>query len=256
MPRFHVRPEAVQGDVVSFDAEETHHLARVLRIGPGELVRALDGRGFELTVRLTAVHPRGAIGTLIGREPIATESPLALTLAQGVPKGDKMELIVRMATELGARQIAPLLTERTVVRLDARGWTARQRRWQRVAQESAKQCGRAVVPAVAGPMPLASWLGARRATDVLVCLCEAEMLGLDEVLPPGPLPGAALVVGPEGGLSDAEVEAIRQAGGLVAGLGPRVLRTETAGPVGLAILQARHGDLTAGGVVPARRSRS
>jgi 16S rRNA (uracil1498-N3)-methyltransferase len=245
MPRFLVRPEAISGDRVLFDAEETHHLARVLRLGPGDLVRALDGRGAELTVRLIAVEPRAASGAVVGRALVAAESSLELTLAQGVPRGDRMEAIVRMATELGATCIAPLLTARTVVRLDeAAGRAGRHRRWQRVARESAKQSGRAVVPAVEAPRALPEWLVARPRADLLVCLWEGERRALDEVLPPGPVHTAAVVVGPEGGLSEGEVEALVAAGAVRARLGPRILRTETAGPVGLALLQARYGDLT------------
>jgi 16S rRNA (uracil1498-N3)-methyltransferase len=245
MPRFRVRPEAVRGDHVVFDAAETRHLARVLRLRPGDLVWALDGRGAELTVRLTAVEPRAAAGTVIGRAIVAAESPLDLTLAQGVPRGDRMESIVRMATELGAVRIAPLLTARTVVRLDdAPGRAARRERWQRVAQEGAKQCGRAVIPVVEEPRRLPEWLAARRHADLFVCLWEGERRLLDEALPPGPVRDAALVVGPEGGLSDAEVETLVGAGAMAARLGPRILRAETAGLAGLALLQARYGDLT------------
>jgi 16S rRNA (uracil1498-N3)-methyltransferase len=251
MPRFRVRPEAVRGDRVVFDAEETRHLARVLRLGPGDLVRALDGLGAELTVRLTAVEPRAASGTVVGRALVDAESPLELTLAQGVPRGDRMESIVRMATELGAICIAPLLTARTVVRLhEPDGRAARHRRWQRVAQEAAKQCGRAVVPAVEPPRALPEWLAARRPADLLVCLWEGEGRTLDEALPPGPVGGAPRQVGPAGGLTPSEVEALAGAGAVLARLGPRILRTETAGPVGLALLQARYGDLGGAPIEP------
>jgi 16S rRNA (uracil1498-N3)-methyltransferase len=255
MPRFRVRPEAIRGDRVVFDAEETRHLARVLRLGPGDLVRALDGLGAELMVRLTAVEPRAAWGTVVGRALVPAESPLELTLAQGVPRGDRMELVVRMATELGVTGIAPLLTARTVVRLhDPDSRAVRRRRWQRVAQEAAKQCGRAMVPAVDVPRALPEWLATRPPVDLLVCLWEGEGRALDEALPPGPVRGAALVVGPEGGLSESELDALAAAGAVLARLGPRVLRTETAGAVGLALLQARFGDL-AGGPVERRDSQ-
>jgi len=247
MPRFRVRPEAVRGDEVVFDADETHHLARVLRLGPGDLVYALDGCGAELTVRLTAVEPRAAAGAVIGRETLAAESPLELTLAQAVPRGGRMESIVRMATELGVTRIAPLLTARTVVRLEDQALrSARRARWQRVAQEGAKQSGRAVVPAVEELQALAAWVAGRRQADLLVCFWEGARRPLDEALPAGPVTGAALIVGPEGGLSEREVEVVVEAGGVVAGLGPRILRTETAGPVGLTLLQARYGDLASG----------
>jgi len=242
MARVRVRAQAIRGDRAIFDAAETRHLVRVLRLRAGDVVHAFDGDGLELTVRLTAVDPRGAAGIVIERFRAGCESPLRLTLVQGVPKGEKMDGILRMATELGVEAIAPLLVARTVVRLDAAGWTARRARWQRVAKESAKQCGRAVVPTVEEPRSLSDWLSAR-SPGLLVCLWEGDRRAVVEALPAGPVRTAALVIGPEGGLDEGEVDTLREAGAVVGGLGPRILRSETAGPVGLALLQVRYGDL-------------
>lgn len=240
-----MRAEAVQGARVTFDAQETRHLARVLRLRPGDVLRVVDGSGDELTVRLTRVEARRAEGELLGRQPRPSESPLQLTLAQGLPKGDKMEAIIRMATELGVSRIVPVLTERSVVRMDAAGAAGRLARWQRVAREAAKQCGRAVLPEVAAVCPLAGWLRERDGGGLLLCLWEEERAPLSEQLPAGTVTQATLVVGPEGGLSAPEIALLVAAGAIVAGLGPRILRTETAGPVGLALLQAHYGDLGA-----------
>jgi 16S rRNA (uracil1498-N3)-methyltransferase len=239
-----VRPEAVTGDRLVLDAAETRHLARVLRLGAGDVLLAVDGLGSQYTVRLTRVEGGRAEGAILARAPLLTESPLRLALAQGVPKGDKMDGIVRMATELGAAAIHPLLTRRALARPVGERWAGRLARWQRIAREAAKQSGRAAVPQVSAPAQLESWL-AGRTPGLLVCLWEDETARLDERLPPPPVRAATLVIGPEGGLEAAEVEALRAAGAVVAGLGPRILRTETAGPVGLALLQARYGDLGA-----------
>jgi 16S rRNA (uracil1498-N3)-methyltransferase len=241
--RFHIRPEAVRGDRVAFDAQETHHLARVLRLRAGDLVQAVDGAGHELTVRLTRVGAREAEGAVLARAARTTESRLHLTLAQGVAKGDKLEGVIRMATELGAARIVPLITERTVVSPEAAA--RRLVRWRRVAKEAAKQSGRAVIPEVAAAGTLDAWLAARAEGGLLLCLWENEPVGLDDRLPAGPVTRATVVVGPEGGLSLAEVERLRAAGAVVVGLGPRILRTETAGPVAVALLQSRYGDLGA-----------
>lgn len=238
-----MRAEAVRGARVTFDSQETHHLARVLRLRPGDVLRAVDGSGDELTVRLTRVEARRAEGELLDRQTRPSESPLRLTLAQGLPKGDKMEAIIRMATELGVSGIVPVLTERSVVRMGAAGAAGRLARWQRVAREAAKQCGRAVLPEVSAVRPLAGWLGERDGGGLLLCLWEDAGAPLAEQLPAGTVTQATVVVGPEGGLSASEVASLVAAGAIVAGLGPRVLRTETAGPVGLALLQARYGDL-------------
>ena len=125
MTRFHLAPGAVQGDRVTFDAAAAHHLGRVLRAAVGDLVQAVDPHGELLSVRLTAIAPRRAEGLVTARARLDTESPLRLTLAQAVPKGDKMEGIVRMTTELGVSRLIPLLTERTVVRLPPDRWAAR-----------------------------------------------------------------------------------------------------------------------------------
>ena len=146
MSRFHVRPEAVSGTRVAFDAQESRHLTRVLRLGVGAVVEALDGTGGVLTVRIERVGLRGAEGTVLAREEAASESPCRLVLAQGIPKGEKMEGIIRMATELGVARIVPLATARAVVRMEPRRAAARVARWQRVAKEAAKQSGRGVIP--------------------------------------------------------------------------------------------------------------
>ncbi|MBI2527214.1 MAG: 16S rRNA (uracil(1498)-N(3))-methyltransferase [Candidatus Rokubacteria bacterium] len=243
MPSFYLRAEAVSGPRVTFDAQETRHLARVLRLAPGDVVQAVDGQGQELTVRLTRVDARSAEGLILGREGRQRESPLHLTLVQGLPKGAKLETIIRMATELGVSRVVPVVTERTVVRTDAVRRAGRLDRWQRVAREAAKQCGRTVIPEVAAARPLAEWLHEGRPDGLLLCLWEEEHALLADRLPPPPVSVATLVVGPEGGLAAGEVDALGAAGAVTASLGGRVLRTETAGPVGLALLQARYGDL-------------
>jgi len=248
MPKFHVRPEAIDADRVVFDHDETHHLIRVLRLGPGEVVRAVDGRGTEYTVRLESVSPRGAQGTILARSSRPTESPCAITLAQSIPKGEKMEWIVRAATELGVTRVRPLLTERCVIRLEPGRWRERARRWQRVAKEAAKQCGRSVIPPVEPPSTLAEFLEQRHAADLALCLWEGERRGVQEILEAirAPINSALLVVGPEGGLTSDEVAALRGRGFESGSLGPRILRAEAAGPAAVSILQSRFGDLGAG----------
>jgi 16S rRNA (uracil1498-N3)-methyltransferase len=238
--RVHVRPEAVRDGRVVLDAHETRHVRRVLRLRVGDLVRAMDGVGHEWTVRLTALGAR-AEGEILDTGAPAPESPLHLTLAQGLPKGDKLDTVIRMSTELGVAAIVPLLSARSVPRAEA--GAARRARWERVAREAAKQCGRAVVPTVAAPSSLPDWLAGRDQDSLLLCLWEREPVSLADRLPARAPSRAAVVIGPEGGLADDEVAALQAAGAIVAGLGPRLLRTETAGPVAVALLQAHWGDL-------------
>jgi len=247
--RFTISPERISGDRVAFDADETRHLVRVLRLGPGDLVTAADGRGGAWKVRLLTVGDI-ATGTIVGTASLAAESPLAISLVQAVPKGDRMEAIVRATTELGVARILPALTERTVVQLDTPRWRERARRWQRVAREATKQCGRAIVPAVEAPRPLRDWLANDAPADFRLCLWENEGTPLRRVLErfDGRARSATVIVGPEGGLTREEVARASAAGYVSVTLGERTLRTETAGPAIVALLQYRLGDL--GGQTP------
>jgi len=242
MRRFAITAEAVAGGRVTFDASQSRHLARALRLRPGDTIIASDGAGHDYTVRLDAVGAR-VTGTVIGEAGGAAESPLAITLVQALPKADKMESIVRAATELGVAAVQPAFTARTIVRLSANAALERAARWQRVAREAAKQCGRRVVPVVAPPAMLDVCLETARDSDLALCLWEAQAPSLASALPDRPLRRAAVLIGPEGGLEAAEVDRARRTGWQVVNLGSRVLRTETAGPAVIAVLQARFGDL-------------
>jgi 16S rRNA (uracil1498-N3)-methyltransferase len=243
MRRFTLQPEHLAGGRVTFDAGESHHLTRVLRLRVGDTVLATDGRGRDFTVRLESVGET-ATGTVLAEAAGVAPSPLAITLIQGVPKGDKMEAIVRAATELGVACVRPALCARTIVRLEPARWRDRARRWQRVAREAAKQCRRAVIPEVEPPRPLAEWLAVAEPADLALCLWEGEGTPLGRLLTVATSPRTAVVVvGPEGGLARDEVEAAGAHGFTLTSLGPRILRTETAGPAIAAILQSRFGDL-------------
>jgi 16S rRNA (uracil1498-N3)-methyltransferase len=242
--RFAIAPERVHGDRVAFDAAETRHLATVLRLEPGDVVVASDGQGRDYTVRLESLG-EAATGTVLSLAVSGAESPLAITLIQAVPKGDKMEAIVRACTELGVARVAPALAARTIVRLEPSRWRERTRRWQRVAKEAAKQCGRAVIPEVEMPRPLADWLTPPTPAELALCLWEGTASPLGEILAklPAAPERARVIVGPEGGLAREEVELSRVHGFAAVSLGPRILRTETAGPTIVALLQAAFGDL-------------
>lgn len=244
MRRFTIAPERISGDRVAFDADETRHLVRVLRLGPGDLVTAADGRGGAWEVRLLTTGET-ATGAIVGAASLAEESPLRITLVQAVPKGDRMEGIVRATTELGVARILPALTERTIVRLDDARGRERARRWQRVAREATKQCGRAMVPIVEAPRPLEDWIAAEEPADLRLCLWETEGAPLRRVIEgvPARPRTACVIVGPEGGLTEDEVARAGAAGYVRVTLGRRILRSETAGAAIVALLQWALGDL-------------
>ena len=246
MRRFAIGPERIAGGRVTFDALETRHLARVLRLRVGDTVVATDGAGHDYTVRLETLGPQ-ATGVVLGLAEAAGESPLTINLLQGLPKGDKLETIVRAATELGVARVVPVLAARSVVRLAEGRAGGRHARWQRVAQEAAKQCGRPVVPEVTAPRTFDAALDAAQEADLALCLWEGEAPALATALARADRPRrVAMRVGPEGGLEQSEVDNAQARGWHVVSLGSRVLRTETAAPALIAILQSRWGDLGTG----------
>jgi 16S rRNA (uracil1498-N3)-methyltransferase len=240
--RIHVEQPLALATELALPAQAAEHVARVLRMNTGDVLTVFNGDGFDYVATLVSVGKRDVTARIDSREEVANESPLQLTLAQGVARGEKMDLIVQKATELGVARIVPLFTERSEVKLDAARAEKRLQHWRAIAASACEQSGRVRIPAVMPAQALQSWLESL-AGD------RAQRLAL---LPEGTLrarevafgqAGGLLVVGPEGGLGDRDVAALREAGFQGLRLGPRILRTETAGLAALAALQALHGDL-------------
>ncbi|GAB2495604.1 16S rRNA (uracil(1498)-N(3))-methyltransferase [Arenimonas alkanexedens] len=237
--RCHVDAVLAVGDTVALSETATGHLVRVLRLGVGDAVVLFNGDGHDYDAQLVAVGKRGAEAKLSGRRALANESPLAITLAQGIARGEKMDLVLQKATELGVAAFVPINTERTEVRLDAERAAKRLAHWQGVLVAACEQSGRARVPALSAPVALAHWAGGEHAGLKLMLDPEGELslsaLPVTEAI--------TLVVGPEGGLSERDLATLRAAGFRGLRLGPRILRTETAGLAAIAALQSRQGDL-------------
>lgn len=231
-------PLAPGGEIVLPTAAASH-VSRVLRLAIGDALILFDGRGGEHTARVEDLSS-GLVRVRLRRyEALEREAPFDLTLAQGISRGERMDWVVQKATELGVRAIAPILTERSVVRLDAQKAAARQRHWRAVAIAACEQCGRNRIPEIETPMALAEWLARPRSG---ACL----LLGVDAATPLASAPrrsSATLLVGAEGGLTPQERLRAEVAGFHAYRLGPRVLRTETAAIVALSVLQSAHGDL-------------
>jgi 16S rRNA (uracil1498-N3)-methyltransferase len=243
VPRVFVRPEAVGSDRVRFDAAEAHHLGRVLRLRPGALVDATDGTGRLYTIRLVELGAAGAWGTIETRAEPGRESPCSITLAQAILKGDRMSWLVQKATELGVTRIVPMETARVVAR-PATGVVARHGRWERIAREAVKQCGRVVVPTVDRPRAFAEVTREVAGHDVAWICWEGGGLALGAAAAQAGRPGRLLLlVGPEGGFTSEEVTLAEAAGARSVSLGPRVLRAESAGLAAVALCQYLFGDL-------------
>ena len=242
IPRLYVELPLEAGGRIRLPEAAGHHVKRVLRLVAGDALTVFDGRGGEYHATL-ARAARDAVEVDIGaHEAVDRESALDIDLGQGICKGDRMDLVVQKATELGVRSICPVVCERTVVKLDSARAERRIAHWRAITVHAAQQSGRTRVPEVAGVEDLDTWLARTGAGPGIVLSPRADA-SLSDLEPPGAGKPVRLLVGPEGGLSPREVERVRAAGFMELRLGPRVLRTETAALVALGALQARWGDL-------------
>ena len=246
-PRFHHGAELSVGTEITLGREASRHLGGVLRARPGDAVCLFDGDGHDYRAELIEAG-RTARLRVLSRTPNPSESPLAITLVQGVSRGDRMDATVRQAVELGVARIVPVLTRRAQVSLDAARAAKRHAHWSGIVVSACEQCGRSRVPALEPLRDLGEWLADdapagvdRERTDGFVLSPDASG-GLGE----GSLAGTAvtLIVGPEGGLDESETAYAVEAGYRAVRFGPRTLRTETAGPAAIAVLQSRYGDLS------------
>lgn len=226
---------------VTLEERTGHYVLRVLRLRTGDAVVLFNGDGADYACELMERRDR-AVLRVNTRLPAATESRLDLTLVQAVGKGDRMDYSLQKATELGVTAIRPLFSERTEVRLEGKRLDKRVAHWRGVLVSACEQCGRARLPDLQAPLTLDAWLEEPAPGARLVLLPGAER-PLAAVSPPSG--GTEILVGPEGGLSEQEERKLRMAGCTPVSLGPRVLRTETAGPAALAVLQALWGDFAA-----------
>ncbi|WP_282362593.1 16S rRNA (uracil(1498)-N(3))-methyltransferase [Pseudomonas sp. PS01300] len=216
---------------------QAHYIGRVLRMAPGDSVQLFDGSGQEYLGELLEVGKKSVRVTLAQALPGQAESPLHVHLGQGLSRGERMDWAIQKATELGASVITPIVSERCEVRLKDERADKRLAHWRQVAISACEQCGRSTVPTIHSPVLLADWLKARDEALKLVLHPVAEPL--TSHARPASL---AFLIGPEGGLSEVEVEQAKAAGFHAARLGPRVLRTETAPVVALAVAQQLWGD--------------
>jgi 16S rRNA (uracil1498-N3)-methyltransferase len=221
------------------------HLTKVLRLTDGAAITCFNGDGHDYRARL-ALHGRGRGEVVVeSRAEVSAESPLEVTLAQSVARGERMDWVIQKATELGASAIAPLISERTEVKLDEERAARRMAHWRGVAISACEQCGRARLPRLEPPQPLHTWLAAQVGPEsegaARLVLHPAGTRGI------GPAVGARtrviVAVGPEGGFSERDLAQFDLAAFEPVRLGPRVLRTETAGPAALAVIGALRGDL-------------
>lgn len=216
-----------------------HYLGRVLRVMAGQTVVLFNGDGQDYVAEVISLSKRDVVLEVTNRLPAVRESSLEITVVQALSRGERMDQTLQKCTELGAVAFQPLISERVEFRLSAEKTAKRLEHWQGVVISACEQSGRAVVPRVYSPVDLAAWL-------------DQQTTGLRLVLSPGSEPSlkrvelagkVALITGPEGGFSNAELELMKSHDVRAVSLGPRILRTETAAPASVAILQSLAGDM-------------
>ena len=235
--RFFINEPLTAGSEVALDEKQAHYVSKVLRLARGSEIVLFNGDGHDYRCRLEIVS-RGSTRALV-MEPMvnATESPLRVTLSQALCRGERMDYCLQKSTELGVACVQLLYSERVELRLEGDRLERRLEHWRGVIQSASEQCGRATVPELRPPISLDGWAalpGPRLVLDAGAGSSLAPIARRDEV---------DFAVGPEGGFSQAELERLGRAGVIAVRLGPRVLRTETAGPAAIAVLQALAGDL-------------
>lgn len=244
MHRFMIKAALVPGAEIAFPDSEAQHAARVLRLRSGDRVEISDGAGQILSAEMTCVSRDGVQARLLERMP-DREALVDLTLYMGYPKAEKLELIVQKLTELGVRRIVPVVMARSVARPDARDAAKKRERYERIALEATKQCGRSRVCEVSEPM---SWKAALEDMQtralMLVPWEEAQGVRLGDVHAECPQArDIGLLIGPEGGISAEEIDDVQALGARNVTLGPRILRAETAAMASAAVVMALWGDV-------------
>ncbi len=241
VPRLYLPIPLATGLTVQLDDHAFNHAVRVLRLGVKAPVTLFNGQGEAFAATLTAVGKRQALARVMDTLPGEVESPLTVTLVQGVSRSEKMDYTLQKAVELGVAAIQPLFTERSGVDLTGERLARKIQHWQGIVIGACEQCGRNRLPALREPLTLIDRLTPLTATPGLGLLLDPlATTGLRRLTPPsGPI---TLLIGSEGGLSPAEMDRARAAGFVGIRLGPRILRTETAGVAALAAIQALWGD--------------
>lgn len=248
MHRFFVWPAQITEQIVRIDHDQARHIEKVLRLLPGDIVQVFDGEGHAYEVSLRGKEDGMLLADIVRELPRDVESPLRLSLVQGLAKADKMDSIIQKAVELGAFSIYPLASQHAVVKLEKERADKKIQRWQTIAREACKQCRRNQVPTVYAPVAFAEMLQLIAGNPAILLYEQEAENGLKQILHKNREkllagPQLFIIIGPEGGFAPEEITAARAKGVLIAGLGPRILRTETAGLAAAAIIQYELADL-------------
>ncbi len=231
MHRFFIRQENIYKDSITIEGEDVQHISRVLRLRQGDQVTLCDQQGMDYQVSIEDIAKHTVRTTILSKEPSKGEPSIEAVIYQGIPKSTKMDLIIQKCTEMGIARVVPVMTARTVVKLESQKDEEKKvARWTKIAEEAAKQSARGIVPKIEMPMSLEEALADSRKLDLVLMPYEGEQ----EVSVKGALQGktpkgVGFFIGPEGGFETYEVEKAKQSNIIPVTLGSRIMRTETAG---------------------------
>ena len=240
IPRIY-HPEPILVDQqITLTSEASNHLVNVLRVSEGLPVVLFNGDDNEYPAELLVANKRKCVVMVDAKLSLSLETPLKIHLGQGISRGDRMDIVIQKAVELGVDEITPLITERCGVKLTSERWQKKLAQWQKIVIGACEQCGRNSVPKIHPVIQMNEWIS-QSTRQLRVTLHPHASKGIKHLSVPSN--GVRLIIGPEGGFSEAEIYATEQAGFQTCHMGPRVLRTETAAIAAIAALQSIHGDL-------------
>ncbi len=246
MHKFFVNKSSISDNTVVIDGDDVKHIYKVLRLQIGDKVNINNCEGEEFLGEIEEINKKQVIVKFIEKLPLNNESDMEIYLFQGLPKSSKMDLIVQKATELGVKEITPVITERVVVKNEL-GEFKKVDRWCRIALEACKQSKRSLIPRINIPIEFNKLLEFLKQMDLIIVPYEnAEGYGIKKVvnnINKGSIKKLAVIIGPEGGFEEDEIETLKELGAHIVTLGPRILRTETAGFVCVSLLMYELGDL-------------
>lgn len=239
MPRFFCND--IAGDTIRVTGADAHHIGRVLRMRPGEELTVCDRQGTDYTGVITAVTQQEVLANIISRSPTLSEPTVRVTLYQGLPKSDKLDWIIQKTVELGITRIVPVITARSIAKADGDKAEKKRERWQKIAAEAAGQSGRGIIPSVSAPLTWRQMLAEMNPTETIV-FYEGGGKPLTELIRPDQT-DLSILIGPEGGFEEREIEELTTGGAAVATLGKRILRCETAPVAALSAIMALSGNM-------------
>jgi 16S rRNA (uracil1498-N3)-methyltransferase len=246
MRYFYIEPAALKKTIIAIEGSEVRHIKNVLRLKPGDTIHLFDGQGFEYEADIQRLLANRVEIKIAHKFPATKESHVQIEVAQALLKEKKMDRLLRHLCELGITKWITYISEHSVSRPNSRRLTAREGRWKKIVKESCKQCQRAKLPEIIKMVSFEEILQYGQSCDFKIVFYENESATLPSLMAPSPQPAPQkilLILGPEGGFSGHEIEKVKAAGFVVAGLGPRILRAETATVAACTLIQYLFGDM-------------